>query len=65
MFEEPHGITTQNTTSYEVVILCPAQGSREVTLSYDRETLSDINAHGTQRVPKAAKRGASNTLKGP
>jgi hypothetical protein len=59
MFEEPHGITTQNTTSYEVV------GSREVTLSYDRETLSDINAHGTQRVPKAAKRGASNTLKGP
>jgi hypothetical protein len=47
MFEEQRGITTQCTTIYEVVMLHPTQGSREVTSSSGRVTPSDIAAHGT------------------
>jgi hypothetical protein len=38
-------ITTQCTTSYEAVMLHPTQGSREVTLSHDKEVSSDVTAH--------------------
>jgi hypothetical protein len=48
MFEEPRGIATQHTTSYEVVILHPAQGSREATPSNDKEAPSDVSAHCAQ-----------------
>jgi hypothetical protein len=36
-FEEPLDIAIQRTTSYEAVMLCPAQRSREETTSSDRE----------------------------
>jgi hypothetical protein len=48
MFEELRDITTQRATSYEVIMLCPAQGSREVTPSSDKEELSDVVAQCTQ-----------------
>jgi hypothetical protein len=48
MFEEPCDIATQHTTSYEVVILCPAQGSREATPNNDKEAPSDVAAHCAQ-----------------
>jgi hypothetical protein len=47
MFEELRGIATQRTTSYDAVMLRPAQGSREATLSGDMEAPSDITAHDT------------------
>jgi hypothetical protein len=55
MFEEPRGITTQHTTSYMAVMHRLAQGSREVTLSSDKDTLSDIAAHGTKEGVKGGK----------
>jgi hypothetical protein len=45
MFEELRGIATQCTTSHEVVMFWPTQGSREVTLSSDKEAMSDITTH--------------------
>jgi hypothetical protein len=47
MFEEPHNITTELTTSYEVAMLRPAQGSREATLSNGREMPPDVAIHNT------------------
>jgi hypothetical protein len=46
-------------------MLHPAQGSREVTPSSDREMFTDIVAHGTQECVKGGKRGANNAFKGP
>jgi hypothetical protein len=46
-------------------MLHPAQGSREVTLSIDRETSPNIAADGTQEGVKGGKRGASSTFKRP
>jgi hypothetical protein len=37
-------------------MLCTAQGSREATPSSDRETSSDIAAHGTQEGGKGGKK---------
>jgi hypothetical protein len=62
MFEKPHGITTQRTTSYESVMLHPAQGSREVTPSSDKETLSDITTHSIQEGIKGAKKRCKQRL---
>jgi hypothetical protein len=45
MFKELRGIATQRTTSYEEVMLHPTQGSREVTLSSDKEASSDVAVH--------------------
>jgi hypothetical protein len=38
----PHGNATQHATYYEAVVLRPAHGSREVTLSSGEGALSDI-----------------------
>jgi hypothetical protein len=48
MFVEPHSITTQRTTSYEAAMLYPTQGSREVTMSSNKEAPSDVAAHCAQ-----------------
>jgi hypothetical protein len=48
MFEEPRDITIHCTTSYEVVMICPTQGSREVTPSSDKEASSDVATHCAQ-----------------
>jgi hypothetical protein len=41
--------------AYEVVMLRPAQGSREATPRSDKEALSNIADHDTQGAAKAAK----------
>jgi hypothetical protein len=46
-FEEMCDIATQCTASYKAIMLRPAQGSREVSPSSDREMPSNITAHGT------------------
>jgi hypothetical protein len=55
MFEEPHDIATQCTASYEALMLRPAQGSSEVTLSSDKEATSNVSAHCTQEGIKGDK----------
>jgi hypothetical protein len=47
MFEEQCSIATQHTASYEAVMLCPAQGCREVSSRSDKEARSDVTAHYT------------------
>jgi hypothetical protein len=64
MFEEPCGIATQRTTSYEVVMLCPAQGSREATLSSDREASFNITARCAQEGIKGGNKRRKQHLQG-
>jgi precorrin-6B methylase 1 len=61
---EPCDITTQHTTSYEVVMLHPTQGTKEVIPSSDRETPSDIAAHSTQEGVKGSKKRCKQHLQG-
>jgi hypothetical protein len=44
-FEESRGIATKRTASYEVIMLRPTHGSKEVTPSSNKEAPSDITAH--------------------
>jgi hypothetical protein len=62
MFEEPHGITTQCTTSYEAAMLRPTQGSREVTPSNDKEASSNVTAHYAQEAIKGCNRRRKQRL---
>jgi hypothetical protein len=64
MFEEPRGVGTQHTTSYEVVTLCPAQGGSEMTPSSNKVTTSDIVAHSAQEASKLSTSNTSNAFKG-
>jgi hypothetical protein len=64
MFEEPHNITTQRTTSSEASMLCLAQGSREVTSNSDKEASSDIAAHCAQDDIKGGNKRRKQCLQG-
>jgi hypothetical protein len=55
VFEETCDIATQCTASYKAIMLCPAQGSREVSPSSDREMPSNITAMAPRRASKVAK----------
>jgi hypothetical protein len=57
-------LSTQRTTSYKAVMLHLAQGSREMTPSSDRETPSDITAHGTQEGAKGGRKRRKQCLQG-
>jgi hypothetical protein len=56
----PHVITT----SYDAVMLCPTQGSKEATPRSDREMPSDIAAHVTQEGIKGSKKRHTQRLQG-
>jgi hypothetical protein len=64
MFEEPRGVGTQHTTSYEVVTLCPAQGGSEMTPSSNKVTTSDIVAHSAQEGIKVVNKQHKQCLQG-
>jgi hypothetical protein len=44
-FKAPHSIFTQHTTSYDVVMVLPAQGSKEATPSSSEGASSDVTIH--------------------
>jgi hypothetical protein len=53
--EEPCNIITQHATSYNVVMIRQAQGSREVTPSNDKEASLDATIHGVEEGVKGGK----------
>jgi hypothetical protein len=55
-FREPHGVTTLHATSHKVVMLHPAQGSREAILSSDNEAPPDVIVHRAKEGVKGGKR---------
>jgi hypothetical protein len=63
-FEELRGIVTKHTTSYEAVMLPTARGSREVTLSCDKEAPSDVTVHYVQEGAKCGKKRHKQHLEG-
>jgi hypothetical protein len=63
-FEEPHGIATQRTTSYEATMLCPALGSREATPSNDKLVSSDVTTHYAQEGVKGDNKRCKQRLQG-
>jgi hypothetical protein len=54
--EAPQSNATQHTTSYEVVVLHPTQGSREPTLSSGEGAPSDIAIHSGREGIKASRK---------
>jgi hypothetical protein len=54
-FEKSCGIATQHATRYEVVVLCPAQGSFELTPSSGKEAPSDVVVHNVKEEDKGSK----------
>jgi hypothetical protein len=63
-FEEPCDVATQCTMSYEAIMLCPAQGSREATPSSDKETPSVVVTHCTQEGVKGGGKRHRQHLQG-
>jgi hypothetical protein len=63
-FEEPHGITTYRTTSYEADMLCPTQRSREATPDSDKEASSNVTAHCAQEGVKGGNKRRKHCLQG-
>jgi hypothetical protein len=57
-------IATQHATSYEAVVLCHAQGSREVTLSSGEGALSDVTIHRGREGVKGGKKRCKQRLQG-
>jgi hypothetical protein len=55
-FEESCGISTHHTNSNKVVMLHPAEGSREVTSSGGKESLSDVAIHSAKEGIKGGKK---------
>jgi hypothetical protein len=56
IFGEPHGVTTPHATNYEAVMLRPAQGSREVTLSSCKEAPPNVAIHYAKEGIKGGKK---------
>jgi hypothetical protein len=63
-FEELRGTATQHATRYEVVILLPDQGSREMTPSSGKEVSSNVAAHIAQQGVKGGKKRHKQHLQG-
>jgi hypothetical protein len=63
-FEAPHNIATQHATSYEPIVLHPAQESREVTPSSGEGASSDVTIDSGREGIKGSKKRCKKRLQG-